>query len=132
MSTRQLLFPQRLKQEASSRLLFPVMIRQEMAQRELGHKLGIANAIEELDAVNAVQGDSLQAVMLFSKTHALREGIGAPLPPVDRPSYENDVAKTRAQLHEAVFACTWAEGKAMHMEEARDLALDKKSLSVVY
>jgi len=69
--------------------------------------------------------------MLFSKTHALREGIGVPLLPVDCPSYENDVARTRAQLCEAVFAFTWAEDKIMHIEEAIDLAWDKKSLSVV-
>lgn len=109
MPTRQLLFPQRLKQESSPRLLSPVMIRQEMAQRELGHKLGIANAIEELGAVNAVQGDSLQAMMLFSKTHALREGIGTALPQVDRAAHDSILATCRIQLGEVAFANAWTD-----------------------
>jgi hypothetical protein len=65
---------------------------------------------------------------LFGAAEAIREAIGAPLPPVDLTSYENDVARTRAQLREAVFACAWAEGNTMPLEEAIDFALDKKSL----
>ncbi len=49
--------------------------------RALGQQLGIAEALEELGALSAVQGDGVQAAMLFGTAHALREGIGAPLHP---------------------------------------------------
>jgi predicted ATPase/DNA-binding SARP family transcriptional activator len=85
--------------------------------RVLGHKLGIANAIEELGAVSAVQGDGVQAAMLFSTAHALREGMGAPLPPVDRAAHDSVVAACRAQLGEPAFAEAWARAAARPFQE---------------
>ena len=76
--------------------------------RALGHNLGIANAIEELGAVSAVQDDGLQAATLLSTAHALREGMGAPLPPVDRAAHDSVVAICCAQLGETAFAEAWA------------------------
>jgi predicted ATPase/DNA-binding SARP family transcriptional activator len=85
--------------------------------RALGHKLGIANAIEELGAVSAVQGDGVQAAMLFSTAHALREGMGAPLPPVDCAAHDSMVAVCRAQLGETAFAEAWAHAAARPFQE---------------
>ncbi len=85
--------------------------------RALGHKLGIANAIEELGAVRTVQGDGLQAAMLFSTAHALRKGMGAPLPPVDRAAYDSVVAVSSAQLGETAFAKAWMHAAARPFQE---------------
>jgi len=90
-----------------------------------GHKLGIANALEELGAVSAVQRDGARAVMLLSVAHALRERMGAPLPPVDRAAHDSVLTACRAQLDEEIFARAWAEGKAFSLEQAIDFALDK-------
>jgi predicted ATPase/DNA-binding SARP family transcriptional activator len=80
--------------------------------QELGHKLGIAIALEALAAVRTVLDDSLHAVMLFGAAHALREAMGAPLPPVDRAAYDSTIDTCRAQLTEATFAEVWACAKA--------------------
>jgi len=93
--------------------------------RTLGHKLGIASAIEELGVVYVIQGDGVQAAMLFSTAHALRETLGAPLPPVDLAAYESVIATCRTQLGEAVFARAWDAGKALSLEQAFDIALSK-------
>jgi tetratricopeptide (TPR) repeat protein len=85
--------------------------------RALGHKLGIANAIEELGAVSVVQGDGVQAAMLFGTAHALREEIGAPLPAVDRAAHDSVVAASRTQLGESAFAEAWAHGAAGPWQE---------------
>ena len=85
--------------------------------RALGHKLGIAEALEELGAVSAVRGDGAQAAMLLSTAHALREGMGAPLPPVDRAAYDSVLAACRAQLGEAAFAEAWAHAAARSWQE---------------
>jgi tetratricopeptide (TPR) repeat protein len=82
-----------------------------------GRKLGVAIALEELAAVKAVQGDSAQAVMLLSTAHALREGMGAPLPPVDRAAHDSVVAACRAQLGETAFAEAWAHAAARPFQE---------------
>ncbi len=39
-----------------------------------------------------------------------------PLPPVDRPFYESDIAAARAQLDEAAFETAWAEGRVTPLE----------------
>jgi hypothetical protein len=54
---------------------------------------------------------------------ALREAIGAPLPPDERPDYEREVAHVRAQLDEAAFKAAWQEGRVMTLEEAVAFAL---------
>ena len=85
--------------------------------RALGHKLGIANAIEELGVLSAVQGDAAQAAMLLSTAHALREGMGVPLPPVDRTDHDSAVAACRAQLGETAFAEAWARAAARPFQD---------------
>ena len=96
----------------------------------LDQKLGIAISLEGLAGL-AAEKDATYSAKLFGIAEAIREAIGAPLPPVDRPYYENDVARACAQLGKAILVCAWAEGKAMSLEGAIDLALDKKSLSVL-
>ena len=78
---------------------------------KLGHKLGIATAIEELGAVCAVNGDCQQAARLLSTAQAMREKLGAPLPPVDRGSHDALLAACRSQLGEASFSREWDEGR---------------------
>ena len=85
--------------------------------RGLGHKLGIAEALEELGAVSAAQGDGAQAAMLFGAAHALREQMGAPLPLVDRAGHDSLLAACRAQLGEAAFAEAWAQAAARPWQE---------------
>ena len=85
--------------------------------RAFGDKLGTAEALEELGAVSAVQGDGAQAAMLLSTAHALRERIGAPLPPVDRAAHDSVLAACRAQLGEAAFAEAWAQATARPFQQ---------------
>ena len=49
--------------------------------------------------------------------HALREGMGAPLPPVDRADHDSIVAACRAQLGETAFAEAWAHTAARPFQE---------------
>ena len=85
--------------------------------REVGDNLGIAFYLEGLAGVVAVQGERLWATRLWGAAEALREAIGAPLPPVDRPAYESSVAAARAHLGERAFAAAWAEGRMMTPEQ---------------
>ena len=49
---------------------------------------------------------------------ALREAIGAPLPPVERAPYHRAVAAARTQFDEKAFATAWAEGCTLSPEQA--------------
>lgn len=94
--------------------------------RALGHKLGIATALEELGALRTVEGDGLQAAILLATAHALRAGMGAPLPPVDRAAYDSVLAACRAQLGEIAFAETWARAAARPYQDVVEEALTPK------
>jgi len=93
--------------------------------RAIGHKLGMVMAVEELGAMHAIEGNGVQAAMLLSMAHALRKGMGTPLPLVDRATYDSVIASCRIQLGEAVFSHAWAEGKALSLEQAIDYALER-------
>lgn len=81
------------------------------------HKLFIAVALEGLAEVVALQGEPMWAVRLWGAAEPLRETMGTPMPPVERPQYERAVAAMRTQVGENAFAIAWAEGRAMSVEQ---------------
>jgi len=96
--------------------------------RDLGYKWGMAAGLEGLAAVAGVQSQPERAARLFGAAMALRESIGATLPPDEHPAYERTLAATRAQLDEATFAAAWAEGRAMTLEQAIAYALEGSAM----
>ena len=86
--------------------------------REMGNRLVIAPSLEGLAGVVAAQGEFTWAVRLWGAAEALRETIGAPLPPVECPSYEQVVTAARIHIGEKAFAAAWAEGRTMIPEQA--------------
>jgi hypothetical protein len=87
-----------------------------MAQ-EIGDKELFASGLEGLASVGAVQGELAWATRLWGAAEALREAIGAPLPPVERADYEQAVAIARDRLGKDAFASAWAEGRALTAEQ---------------
>ncbi len=67
------------------------------------------------------------AAQLWGAAAALREAIGAPLPPNEREEYERDVAAVREALGEEAFSATWVEGRAMSMEQAVAYAMGEST-----
>jgi len=92
----------------------------------LDQKLGIAISLERL-AELASEKNALYAARLFGLAEEIRETVGAPLPPVDRLSYENAVARARAQLDETAFALAWSAGRAVSLEKMTALVLSHDS-----
>jgi predicted ATPase/class 3 adenylate cyclase/DNA-binding CsgD family transcriptional regulator len=78
----------------------------------------IASSLEGLASVVAAQDELAWAARLWGAAEVLREAIGTPLPPVERPAYEGSVAAARSHLGEKIFAAAWAEGRTMTPEQA--------------
>jgi len=93
-------------------------------QWELRERRDMAECLEALAAVAEEQGQVERAARLFGAAEALREEVGAPLPPADRARYERYVAAVRAGLDEETFESTWAQGREMPLEQAMAYALD--------
>jgi non-specific serine/threonine protein kinase len=95
-------------------------------RREQGDRWGIAFALEGLAAVVAALANSLRAARIWGAAERLREEIGAPLPPYERPRYGRRVAAARAALRDdAAFEHAWQEGRALTIEQGIALALSE-------
>ncbi len=78
----------------------------------------IAECFEGLATLRCSQGDPIRAIRLFGAAEALRERIGAPMPPVLRASYERSVASLCAQLDGRTFTDNWVKGRGLTLEQA--------------
>ncbi len=82
----------------------------------------IASSLEGLAGVLAAERASLANVLwaaqLWGAAEALRETLGAPLPPVERDTYEERVAAARRSIGKRIFSAYWAQGRTMTPEQA--------------
>jgi hypothetical protein len=94
-------------------------------QKELQNKREIAESLERFATLAVGRRQPQRATRLLGAAAALRERIGAPLPPVDRADYDRDVASAHAQLDEVTFDAAWAAGQALTLEQAIAEALNR-------
>jgi predicted ATPase/DNA-binding SARP family transcriptional activator len=92
-------------------------------RRDLGDRLAISYSLDDVGRLALVEGNHRRAVRLFAAADAVREAIGAPLPPADRDAYERSVSSARVALGDSAFAAAWADGQAMEPERAISSAL---------
>jgi len=96
--------------------------------REIGDRELLASGLEGLASVVAVQGELAWATRLWGTAEALREAIGAPVPPIERADYKRAVETARDHLGEKTFASAWAEGRARTAEQVFLVHLNVESL----
>ena len=95
-------------------------------RRDLGDRRGIAYALEGLAAVAATLDSALRSIRIWGAAERLREEIGAPLPPNERPRHDRRLAAVRAALSDsAAFDRAWREGRTLTVEQAITLALQQ-------
>lgn len=100
---------------AEARRLYAESIRRF---QELGHKRGVARVLECLAANAAAQSNAEQALRWAGTAAALRERLGAPLTPADRPKLEKALEFARRSLDSAAGLAAWMEGWDMRVEQA--------------
>ncbi len=96
---------------------------------DVGYRDGIAPGLEGVAAIAYTCGQGERAARLYGAASALRETIGAPLPPVDRPAHECIVANVRGALGAAAFTAAWTEGRRMDVGRAIAIACDAAILA---
>jgi predicted ATPase/DNA-binding SARP family transcriptional activator/DNA-binding CsgD family transcriptional regulator len=94
--------------------------------RDMGDKEWMAFCLEAFAGLAGAKTQGARATRLHGAAEALREEVGVPLPPADRPDYDHSVAAARSQLDEAAWETAWAEGKAMGLEKAIEYALSEE------
>ncbi len=102
----------------------PAYLRESLGlRRAISDRLGIAECLEGLATVAVGQHQPERATRLLGAAEALRQAIGAPLPPVERLAFEATMQAARAPLGEQAFATAWAAGRALPLEHVIDEAL---------
>ena len=89
---------------------------------ELNQKYYLANCLEGLAGVAAVNGQAEHAARLWGATQAIREASGNRSSPTERELYEPLMAQARAQLPEATFDDLVEAGKTLPISAAIALA----------
>ncbi|MDQ3987328.1 MAG: LuxR C-terminal-related transcriptional regulator [Actinomycetota bacterium] len=85
-------------------------------------KWGMVEALEALARAMAREENFEEAARLVASTRRLRQAIGYVRFTAQTSDYENDLALLREALGSEGFETAWAEGLAMPMEQAVDLA----------
>jgi len=93
------------------------LYEESLSVARVGYKLDITSALEGLANVVAAQGKFAWAARLWGAAEALRDAMGAPLPPLERPEYERATVAARTALGAEAFTAMWAEGKTMTLEQ---------------
>ncbi len=91
---------------------------------KMGAKRGVAESLEGLGDLAARQSDGERAARLLGAAEALRELIGAPIPPPERAEYDQALSAARHLLGGEAFARLWADGRALSWEQAAQYALE--------
>ncbi|HJT57206.1 MAG TPA: tetratricopeptide repeat protein [Ktedonobacteraceae bacterium] len=86
--------------------------------RKIGNNDLLACGLERLACIVTAQGEAARAAQLWGAAETLREAMGAPITPLERPFYEQMVDQARTQLGKQAFAVAWDQGKSMSPEQA--------------
>ncbi len=97
--------------------------------QELDHKRGIARLLECCACSAATQLQSERSLRLAGAAAALRQNIGAPLPPAEQAKLESILDPARQALANTASAMAWLEGWAMPAEKAVEEALRPETTS---
>jgi predicted ATPase/Tfp pilus assembly protein PilF len=91
--------------------------------KEIGSHWDLADLLELMGSVLDGLGSPEEAARVFGAAEALRELLGAPVPPAELESYERRIASVRGHLDPDAFARAWAEGRTLDVEQAVERVL---------
>ena len=91
--------------------------------QDLGYKRGIARLLECFAISAAAQSKPERSLRLAGAAAALRQAVGAPLPPGEQAEVEKSLESTRENLSQNAASAAWLEGWGMPVEQAIEDAL---------
>ncbi len=94
-----------------------------LVHQELGDRWRMASVLEEIAIALLARIDPRAAARTLGAADALRDALGAPVPPVERTDRDWAVNTVRRRLGTAVFTAAWDEGVALGVDSAVDAAL---------
>jgi predicted ATPase/DNA-binding CsgD family transcriptional regulator len=89
----------------------------------LGDRWRMASVVETTAELVVAPTDPPLAAMLLGATAGLRNGLGTPIPPAERPAHDRCVRMLREAMGPGRFRSAWQQGELMQLAELVDLAL---------
>ena len=93
----------------------------------LGHRRGMARALEGSACLSVAQGHAARALTLVAAAANLRRQISAPLPQAEQFKLDRRLLYAWKSLTETEGKDAWAAGSAMSLEEAVQYSLEEPS-----
>jgi non-specific serine/threonine protein kinase len=87
-------------------------------------KLAFARSLEAFMEIAIAERQAESGVFLGAAAAALRDGMGAPLWPTERPRFERVLAKARDNLTRGAVDAAWAQGWTATSDQVIGVALD--------
>ncbi|MBV9888611.1 MAG: protein kinase, partial [Acidobacteria bacterium] len=91
--------------------------------RKIEYKRGVARLLECFAGVAASQANADRSLRLAGAASALRQNIGAPLPPTEQLRIEEEIEPARVALGNAASSAAWLAGWGLSLDAAVDEAL---------
>jgi tetratricopeptide (TPR) repeat protein len=91
----------------------------------LGHRRGIARALEGSACLSFAQGHAARALTLAAAAATLRRQISAPLPQADQSKLDRMLLPAWKSLSEKDGNSAWEKGSAMSLEDAIQYSLEE-------
>jgi hypothetical protein len=89
-----------------------------------GPRLVVAAALEGLGMEAVRHGQAQHGVQFLAAAARLRQVMGAPVRPADRPALERALAAAGQALGVAAYTDAWTAGESLPLEQAISLALE--------
>jgi predicted ATPase/DNA-binding CsgD family transcriptional regulator len=103
------------------------MLRESLRTHvQLGDRWRIASVLEAI-AGTLAGPEPATAATLLGASDALRQELGTPVPPAERPAVDSALAAAEQALEPGLFAKSWASGQAMPLPDAVELACQRTS-----
>ncbi len=100
----------------------PLLDESLAISRELGDQTAIAYLVEDYAGLAAAERKSTRALQLAGFAAALRESIGAPLPPSEQARVDRMLLPARQALEEAAASEAWESGRLLKLEQVVEMA----------
>jgi non-specific serine/threonine protein kinase len=85
-----------------------------------GDQLHIPGHLDTLAVVAAAKRQYQRAARLLGAAEIMRERMHHPIPPADKPRYEQVLHDVQAGLDRSTFEAAWAEGRALSFDVVRE------------
>ncbi len=99
-----------------------------VAFRDMSQRGAVAHQLECFAFIAIAQNQFDRALRLLGAAEAWREQGGTPMTPDEQIEYQKQVEVVREQTDSELFTKTWAEGRALTMEQAIQYATEADSI----